>query len=149
MEWNDQNKRTDVNEDGSTVWRIDTEYCNTDSWSKSQFIAIAQEWDPSPYQIQESRHQRLLNLGGELDTEAQEMCSPWYVLVWTGIQLEWAVNTSSIEAKDKASQLHTESRAKERAFQLHIETMKPVHDDWIMQSGLHGMALKPALHMKL
>ena len=63
--------------------------------------------------------------------------------MWTGIQSEITVITSSIDAKEKVSQLHTESRAEEIAFQLHIETTKPVHDDLIIESGLHVMATKP------
>ena len=56
---------------------------------------------------------------------------------------EIAVVTSSIEPKEKAYQLHTRSRAEDRAFQLYIETMKPVHDDLIMESVMHTMAMKP------
>ena len=63
----------------------------------------------------------------------------------TGIQSGRAGITSSIEAKEKAFQLYTESRAEERVFQLYIETMKPVHDDLVMQSGLYTMAMKPVL----
>ena len=43
MELNDQNKWTDVDEDGNIVWTVGTEYRDTDSWSESQFGMIAQE----------------------------------------------------------------------------------------------------------
>ena len=71
------------------------------------------------------------------------MCSLWHRLVWTGIQSETAVVTSSIEAEEKASHLLTELSAEEGAFQLHIERMKPVHDNSIMEKGIHVMDMKP------
>ena len=48
---NNQNKWTDVDEDGFTLWSVETEYRDTDEWSKSQYGMIALEWDPNPYRM--------------------------------------------------------------------------------------------------
>ena len=69
------------------MWSVKTEYRNIDDWSKSQFGTIAQEWDPSPYWIQEIEHEHFLDLEGQSDIEARDICSPWYGLMWTYIQL--------------------------------------------------------------
>ena len=53
MESNDQNKRTDTDEDGQTVWSVETDYRNTDNWNESQVGTISEEWDPSPFHMVE------------------------------------------------------------------------------------------------
>ena len=67
---------------------VETEYRNTDDWSKSQCGTIAQAWDLSLFWTQESKCKCLLNLEVQADIEAQ-------------------LFTSSINAQEKASHLYT------------------------------------------
>ena len=116
------------------IWSVDTEYRNTDSRNGSDF-GIQAQWDPSPYQMQESEQQRRPNLQEmtwRLDSGAQKMRFPFMDNghMWTGTQLKGAAIISAIKAN-------------ERTFQLHMEMKQPVFDNSIMQSGLHVMDMKP------
>ena len=91
--------------------------------------------------MRECKNKCLLDLEGVSEMGAR----PQYRLVWSCVHSERALVTSSIEAKAKASHLLTELRAKETAFQIHIEAMQPIHDELIMEQGLHAMAIKPVL----
>ena len=57
MESVDLKKRMNVGPDGQTIWSVDTEYRESDSWT-DPVGTIAQEWDLSPFHVQKCERER-------------------------------------------------------------------------------------------
>ena len=69
----------DVGPNGQTIWSVDTEYCESDSWI-DPLVMITQEWDPTPFRMQKCERK------SRLDLRAEQEAKPWYGQVYTGSQ---------------------------------------------------------------
>ena len=113
-------------------------------------IRVEQEVKPWYRQVYTNNQQERLAVTSSYQFEAN---LPEYGLVLTGNQPERMIDTSSIEAEEKARilieadkktrELLTELMTKKTVFKSHIESRQPIHDELIMEQGIHAMAMKP------
>ena len=57
-----RSERLDVGPDGQTVYSMDSQYNDSDSWSEYEPMGLmAQEWDPSPFCMRDCERDRRSN----------------------------------------------------------------------------------------
>ena len=119
-----RSERLGVSPDRQTVYSMDSQYNDSDSWSDYEQVGLmAQEWDPSPFRMRDCERNRRNNL----IAEEEERETPWYGqvhranatrvvtrsfqfeadlpefgLVLNGTPPETKIDRSSIKAEEKA-----------------------------------------------